>query len=249
MQVLSVNNPNSSPRGNKNFIQALDVRTRMLICVLMSVGVIFVDAWYALTWLFVASTIYVTAHGRFKVIGVTYGVVLVMFGLSIGCVKIMLIFWPTLGDDGLSPFVNPFLRVTVLLNVVLALAISGRIQEIMTTLRFLRLPFFIYLPATVMIRFIPSFINDVKQITQSMKTKGYHLNVMSLTFQPLLTMRLLFVPIVIRALRSSDELSVAAELKGLGFSRYQPRLNPARMSLADILTIIYAFFLMGASLI
>jgi energy-coupling factor transport system permease protein len=246
MRALSANNP---AKEKNNFIQTLDVRTRMLICVLMSVGVVFIDSWYILTTLLAASTVYVAAHGRLNVIVITYCVVLVMFTISIGCVQIMLIFWPTLGEDGLSPFVNPFLRVVVLLNVVLALAISGRIQEIMTTLRSLRLPFFIYLPATVMIRFIPSFINDVKQISQSMKTKGYNLNIMSLTFQPLLTIRLLFVPIVIRALRSSDELSVAAELKGLGYSRYHTRLNPTKMGMADTLTIIYATLLLGISMI
>jgi len=246
MRALSANSP---ARGNNNFILSLDVRTRMFICVLMSVGVIFIDSWYTLTMLLAASTVYVAAHGRLNVIVITYCVVLVIFAISIGCVQIMLIFWPTLGDEGLSPFVNPFLRVVVLLNVVLALAISGRIQEIMTTLRSLRLPFFIYLPATVMIRFIPSFINDVKQIAQSMKTKGYNLNIMSLTFQPLLTLRLLFVPIVIRALRSSDELSVAAELKGLGYSQYHTRLHPTKMGMADTLTIIYAALLLGISMI
>lgn len=246
MPVLSANEPDT---GSGNFIRALDVRTRMLICLLVSVGIVFVRAWYPLSLIFAASFIYVAAHGSTRVIWASYGVVLVLFVVSFFCIELMVRIWPELGDEGISTFVNPFLRVLVLLNVILALAVSGRIGNVMNTLRSLRLPFFIYLPATVMIRFIPSFINDVKQINQSMKTKGYHLNIVSMTLHPLLTLRLMFVPVVIRALRSSDELSVAAELKGLGYSSHIPRAGRSDFGPKDAVALVYAGVLMGISLV
>ncbi|MEA1868535.1 MAG: hypothetical protein U9N19_10635 [Thermodesulfobacteriota bacterium] len=52
-----------------------------------------------------------------------------------------------------------------------------------TALKSLRLPLFLYLPAVVMIRFIPSFINDIKQVTEVLKIRGYKINPASLTLQ------------------------------------------------------------------
>ncbi len=242
MQVLS---GSDLPEKPANFIRSLDVRTRMAVCLLASVGIIFIQSWYCLTLLFAASFIYAAAHGRLTVTGAAYAAVLAIFAIAMGCVKIMLMVWPDMGQKGVAPFINPFLRIMILVNVILALALSCRVQEFMNTLKALRLPFFIYLPTTVMVRFIPSFINDVKQISQSMKTKGYSLSIFSMTVHPLLTMRLLFVPVVIRALRSADELSVAAELKGLGTSQ-AVHTSTSVIGLADILTMGAALMLMGA---
>jgi energy-coupling factor transport system permease protein len=246
MQVLS---GSSRQDPDTNCIRSLNVRTRLVICVLVSAGVLFIQSWYPLALLVAASFIYAAAHGSIKIIFTVYGAILALFAVAMGCIEVMLIFWPALGDEGLAPFINPFLRIIILANVILALAIASRTHELMNCLRSLRLPFFIYLPATVMIRFIPSFINDVKQISQSMKTKGYNLNIASLTLHPVLSMRLLFVPLVIRALRSSDELAVAAELKGLGYSKHTTVMGRQKMNIADLLTIVIAFFLTGAALL
>lgn len=242
MRVLSGNRPSDL---QFNCISALNVRTRLIVCLLGYVSVLFIQSWYPLALLATASFIYAAAHGYVKVILTVYGAILVLFAIAMGCIEIMFIFWPSLGDEGIAPFVNPFLRIIILANVVLALALSSRTHELMNILRSLKLPFFIYLPTTVMIRFIPGFINDVKQISQSMKTKGYYLNIASLTLHPVLSMRLLFVPLVIRALRSSDELSVAAELKGLGYSNHITVMEIKRMRQADLLTIILTLCLIG----
>ena len=66
-----------------------------------------------------------------------------------------------------------------------------------------------------MVRFIPEFINDVKLIRESLKIKGFSPGIGFVTCHPLLVVRLLVVPLTIRALRSADTLAVAAELKGM----------------------------------
>ncbi|NDY74311.1 energy-coupling factor transporter transmembrane protein EcfT [Desulfobacter hydrogenophilus] len=210
MPALSVNN--SASLLPKNFI---DVRTRMLICLVCSAGIIFIQSSPALGVLALASLIYALAHGRVRVLAVTWCGVGVMFAIAMGCIRIMLIFWPEIGEAGPGAFFNPFLRVLVLVNTVFALAVSSRIQDVMTGLKTLGLPFVIYLPASVMIRFIPEFINDVKLIRESMRIKGFNPGIQFVTLHPFLVVRLLVVPLTIRALRSADTLSVAAELKGM----------------------------------
>jgi energy-coupling factor transport system permease protein len=138
-----------------------------------------------------------------------------MFAVAMVCIRIMLIFWPEIGGAGPGAFFNPFLRVLVLVNTILVLAVSSRIQDIMNSLKILGLPFVIYLPASVMIRFIPEFINDVKLIRESMRIKGFNPGILFVTLHPFLVVRLLVVPLTIRALRSADNLAVAAELKGM----------------------------------
>nr|WP_319494942.1 energy-coupling factor transporter transmembrane component T [uncultured Desulfobacter sp.] len=210
MQASSVSNAAISqpPIG-------IDVRTRMLICLVCATGVIFIQSTVALGVLALVSLVYVLAHGRVKVLVMAWCGVGVMFAVAMVCIRIMLIFWPEIGRAGPGAFFNPFLRVLVLVNTILALAVSSRVQDIMNSLKTLGLPFVIYLPASVMIRFIPEFINDVKLIRESMRIKGFNPGIQFVTLHPFLVVRLLVVPLTIRALRSADTLAVAAELKGM----------------------------------
>ena len=205
--------------GSQGLLFKLDVRTKMLIMVTCSVMVIFLKDTQALGVLLVATTIYAGMLQRFQVVAVAYGVVVMMMVSAVGCAKIIAIWVPAMGSFELDLFIVPFLRVLVILNTVLVTALSSRIQAILAALKAMRLPYFIYLPSAVMIRFIPSFINDAHQIKDSLKIKGYALSPARVVLNPILTLRLLFVPLVIRALRTSDELGIAAELKGAGYRR------------------------------
>ena len=109
----------------------------------------------------------------------------------------------------------PFMRGAVMLNVVLPLALTCRVQALLTALKGLRLPFCIYLPGAVMIRFIPTFMNDVKQVAETLKIRGCRLGPGEMFRHPLMMLRLLFTPLLFRSLRTSEELAIAAELKGL----------------------------------
>ncbi len=230
MPALSVNNPASLLP--KRFI---DVRTRMLICLVCAAGIIFIHSSLALGILALASLVYALAHGRVRVLAVAWCGVGVMFAIAMGCVRIMLIFWPEIGEAGPGAFFNPFLRVLVLVNTILALAVSSRIQDLMTSLKTLGLPFVIYLPASVMIRFIPEFINDVKLIRESMRIKGFNPSIRLVTLHPFLAVRLLVVPLTIRALRSADTLSVVAELKGMDANTRMTKIPLPRPGAWDII--------------
>ena len=240
MQALS---GNSRVAYTQSVINRIDARTKMMICLLASVVVIILKDVIPLSFLLTASIIYVLLQKRFGVLLVCYGALMVMGLMALFCVKIMTVFMPEMGKFNIWVFFVPFLRVTILINVVLALALSSKIQVILTSLRSLHLPLFIYLPAAVMIRFIPSFINDIRLISQSLKIRGYRINPLTLTFHPFLTTRLLFVPTVIRALRSSDELAVAAELKGVGYSEKVSYYRTNRFTGSDYVAGALAFVL------
>ena len=120
MQASSANNMGS----------AMDIRTRMLVCLVSSIGIIFIESSQALGLMAVISAGYALAHGRIKVLMAAWCGVAAMFAMAMVCVRIMLIFWPAISQAGLGAFFNPFLRVVVLVNTILALAVSSRIQDV-----------------------------------------------------------------------------------------------------------------------
>ena len=100
-------------------------------------------------------------------------------------------------------------------RALLPLALTSRIQALLTALKSLRLPFCIYIPGAVMIRFIPTFMNDIRQVAETLKIRGYRLGFGEMFRHPLMMLRLMFTPLLFRSLRTSEELGIAAELKGL----------------------------------
>ncbi len=198
-----------------SLIHRCDVRTKMTISLLASVAVIFFDSWQALTFLTAISTIYVMNIGRIRLVLLCYTALMLMWGVSVFFLYLLSHLHDLFRLSGTERLLPPFLRTMVMLNVVLALALSSNIQALLAALKGLRLPFCLYIPAAVVIRFIPSFIQDVRQVHETMKTRGYSLNLFFVLRHLRLTTRLLIAPMLFRALKSADELSVAAELKGM----------------------------------
>ena len=90
-------------------------------------------------------------------------------------------------------------------------------MSLLTALKSLRLPFCLYLPAAVMIRFIPTFLHDAKQVSETLRIRGWRMTPWNAFRHPVLLIRLVFTPLLFRSLKTSEELGIAAELKGLGY--------------------------------
>lgn len=193
---------------------ALDVRSRMFVTLLSSAVTIAVSSFEGQMVLFAASFLYALSIRRFRALLTAYAALAVMAGMAA-------LF--TFGISSLMPSMPfsfkglavPFLRGAVMLNVVLPLALTSRIQALLTALKSLRLPFCIYIPGAVMIRFIPTFMNDIRQVAETLKIRGYRLGFGEVFRHPLMMLRLMFTPLLFRSLRTSEELGIAAELKGL----------------------------------
>jgi len=117
-----------------NCIRRLDARTKMTICLLSSLVVIVLKGVVPLSFLLAASLVYVLFQKRFGVLLICYGAVTLMGLMALFCIRIMVVFIPEMGQFDLSMFFVPFLRVVILLNVILALALSSKIQDILTSL-------------------------------------------------------------------------------------------------------------------
>ena len=146
----------------------------------------------------------------------------------------------------------PFLRMAVMINVVLPLAFASRVQSLLNALQSLRLPFCIYLPATVMIRFIPTFAQDIRQVCDTMKLRGFRPSPRNCFLHPVLVFRFLFIPLLFRSLRSSEELGIAAEFKGLKADSAKGPSRPYRACLwtrRDTVFVLAALLVIGVALL
>lgn len=217
MQELSANEKpkGNSPKDEKAFFNLSQVHTLVKIGIsfVASLVTVVLSSPQGLTALFVCSLGYALFLPRLRFLLYAYLAAGFMFCIANFFSYIMSLFIPI--PFNVSGILVPFLRMIIMLNVILPLALSTNIQSILTSLKSLHLPFFIYLPAAVMIRFIPTFIHDVKQVSETLKIRGYTMSVGETMRHPFTMMRLLFTPLLFRSLRTSEDLGIAGELKGL----------------------------------
>ena len=224
-----------------------DVRSRMFVTLLSSIVTIAVSSLEGQVVLFAFSLLYAICVCRLRILVMSYAAMAFMMGVAALFSWSISRFAPSMPFSPESLSV-PFLRGAVMLNVVLALALTCRIQELLTALKGLRLPFCLYIPGAVMIRFIPTFMNDMKQVAETLKIRGYNFGLKEMFRHPLMMLRLLFTPLLFRSLRTSEELGIAAELKGLEESgRFVP-FRPSSWSWRDTLLVLLAFLVSAVAL-
>jgi len=200
----------------------VDARARMAVSLLMSAVTVCISSVEGQALLLAASFLYVLSIRRWKAVGIAYAFLAVMMGIAVLFTYGISLLTPTMPFSPRGIAV-PFMRSAEMMNVVLPLALTCRIQELLTALKGLRLPFCIYIPAAVMIRFIPTFMHDIRQVAETLKIRGYSLSFGEMFRHPLMMLRLMFTPLLFRSLRTSEELGMAAELKGLeAGSRFVP---------------------------
>ena len=190
--------------------------TRLGLTLTTSVAALIVNAHGAVICLLTASLIYLLLQVRLKVILQVYFGLSLMAGIAVGCACLMGFVFPAMRTVSLDAALIPFARLGIAVNMVLPLSLHTRLSDLVNTLNRLRMPGVLKLPLLVIVRFIPTFLNDLSQLRQVVRLRfrgrgglrfwGVH---------PLLWWRGFFMPLVVRLIRSADELAVAAELKGL----------------------------------
>lgn len=238
---------------NENELKGLyliDVRTKLIITAFTSLAAIVLSSIYAQMVLLSASLIYVLSMRKPKVISITYLFITIIMIIAICSIYIINYFTHFMDNRSYFAITVPFMRMVTMVNVVLPLAFTTNIQSILTALKSFNLPLFIYLPVAVMIRFIPAFINDIKQIIQSLNTRGVEVKFITLLKSPVKMGRYLFMPLLFRSLRASDELGIAAELKGIGSAAKVIPYKKLYFTINDFLLLVLFFIvLIGAFLV
>ena len=216
-----------------NLMRRTDARTKLLITTAVAILTVVCSGLASQLLLFVATLVYALFIRRPKLLAVLYLLMIVMMATAAGSGLLLGRWLPAMGGLSLKSLVVPFLRGLSMMNVVIVLALSTRVEDLLATLERMHLPFCLFLPTAVMLRFIPTFTNDIKQVWETLRIKGWPLGPAMLTMQPLLSARLILAPILFRALKSSETLGVASELKGLGTASRTMRSDARTMTSLD----------------
>jgi energy-coupling factor transport system permease protein len=230
MQALSGAKPGQHMQTN--WLGRLDIRVKVITLFTLSLALIFLKNIIGLTFLGSLTMICLLSLKKYRLMLVVYAILSLSWLCSLGFTWILGLFIESMQEQTLVQTLIPFLRMWPLINMALAISLSLEIGQALVSLKRMRLPRFIYLPVMVALRFIPGFINDIKQLRECLKLRGIPLNFIALVQHPSRTLRLMIVPMVIRALRLADELAIAAELKRVGYNR-DLKISRSRFRWAD----------------
>ncbi|MDR0355314.1 MAG: energy-coupling factor transporter transmembrane protein EcfT [Deltaproteobacteria bacterium] len=190
--------------------------TRLLLTVVASVSSLALSDVKALGLLLCFSLLYAALECRPKTVLIAYLFMGAMCGLALFFVWVLGFVFSAMREAPLSLAIAPFQRLGVSLNVILPLALNARLTDLAMALGRLRLPGVLRLPLMVTIRFIPTILNDLTQLREAVaiRFRGRR-GLLFWLGRPLTWWRTFFQPLVVRLIRSADELAMAAELKGL----------------------------------
>lgn len=204
-------------KNNKRDIIRLSAGARILMTAVTSIVCLYLSNPWALGFLFAVSAVYLLLEVKTGLIIKVYILLALMTCLAALSVYALYKLMPAMASSfrGVNVLV-PFGRMAIMINMVLAMAMNTSLAGLTKTLSSTYIPGVIRIPLIVMIRFVPTFFNDIKQLREAtrMRFRGRS-GVLFWLRRPLLWCRIFFMPLVVRLIRSGDELAVASELKGL----------------------------------
>lgn len=101
------------------------------------------------------------------------------------------------------------------------------------------LPKSFILPFAVTQRFIPTFARELSHIRDSMKMRGITLSVVGIFKAPLKTLEYIFVPLLMRSVKISDELSASAVVRGIENPENRTSMHDLKFRGQDYLYFIF----------
>ena len=189
------------------------------------------------------------------------GTVLMVFGLYATVIRctivfaVLFLYYFAITHSNGSVFQGTLLSVIGIIAFIiqriipflmLAIAIKERknISESTTALGRCRLPKGIIISMTVMLRYFPSMKNDFLMIIEAMKLKGIDTSWRGILFHPLRMLEFVIVPMLFRSLRTSEELSCAALVKGIENQGQRSSYFDVRIKGIDVVFSSSAFIML-----
>ena len=241
-----------STMGRKD---VFDIRTRLVISLVVTSATLYLSSNATLAAMSALTFLYLLQTKRYAVIVCAYLLMLLMtllsFGIIYGSSRLLMLAFPGAGmakmmSGALDGFHTPFLRSIPSMNVLLAIGLNFSVQGFVGTMKSVRLPRFLFLPLLVFCRFEPEFVDVVRQLRDAVRMRGFAVGFGSAILHPFQTIRLTVVPLVVRTLRMADNLSMAAEMKRVGYAKKPTQLRTLRFRSLDFAVLAVTIILSSA---
>lgn len=120
------------------------------------------------------------------------------------------------------------------------------IPYVVSAMQKIKAPDALAVPLMVALRFFPTIHDDFKSLKDSLKLRHISIRPLSFIIHPVRMMEYLFVPILMKSLRTSDELSASAMLRGFEHIKEQTLMYPLKMKLKDYFVGIMSTLIVAA---
>lgn len=131
-----------------------------------------------------------------------------------------------------------FSRMTVIVMFGTYIVKTTGISEMVEGFNKMRIPRSISIPFSVLLRFSPTMKYEIRALKENMKVRAVINSRFFLFLHPVKYLEYAFVPLLMRAIKVSDELSASALIRGLDSTEKRVTLTTLRIGKMDWLVMI-----------
>lgn len=198
-------------RKPDDYFGRLDPRAKLIALVLVLLVASFERT--ALIGLFVIIAVWAIISGLWKIF-----VFSTLGGLIgwLGFIKLLMPLSSDKVDDPFMLFAGLVLRLSIFTVIGVWFAVKTNLYEFECSLEKWGVPSHVVLPFIIAIRFIPTLLAEFSAIRDAMKQRQLFTSFSGVVASPTLSFKCFITPMLIRSLKMADELTVAAETRGIG---------------------------------
>jgi len=115
--------------------------------------------------------------------------------------------------------------------------VTTTVSEFLASMEQIKIPKIITIPISVIFRFFPTLIEEIKAIIDAMHMRGIGLNLRTVK-SPLIVLEYIFVPLLINAVKTGDELSAASLTRGINNPAKRTHICHIGFHIQDIILLI-----------
>lgn len=225
-------------------LHRLDPRTVLYVVALLSVSALFMNKPMTAHLICIFAGIFLIAIKAYRGVfcyGSLYGIIALLMAYTerLDNTTVMLII------ISLSYFAQKFI-VLIMMGTFLIRATS--MSYVLVALQKMKTPDIILIPFMVAMRFFPFIKKDYRCLKDSLKLRKVPVTPLQFFLHPLRTSEYMIVPILFRSLKTADDLSASALLRGIERSDQKTSLYELHFSWLDLIVSLGTTIVIGALL-
>lgn len=225
-------------------LHRLDPRTVLYVVALLSVSAMFMNKPMTAHLICILAGVFLISIKAYQSVlcyGMIYGVIalLMTYVEKIDNTTFLLIV------VSLSYFAQKFI-VLMMMGAFLTKATS--MPHVLVALQKMKVPDLILVPFMVAMRFFPSIKKDFRCLKESLKLRKVPITPLQFFIHPLRTSEYMIVPILFRSLKTADDLSASALLRGIDRSNQKTPLYELYFRRLDLIVSLGTTIIIGALL-
>lgn len=117
--------------------------------------------------------------------------------------------------------------------------VSSKISELIGAMYKLRMPRFVIIGMATIFRFLPTIREEYIAVRNSQKVRGIGRSIINIVLHPIIFYETLLIPLTIRIMKISDELSASAMLRGADRKGRGTCFTDVKITISDMFVLLF----------